>query len=527
MGKKLTHEEFINRVLQNNKHYSNGDFDIVGQYIRSDEPVECHCNIHDFNWEPLPYQLWMGQGCSLCGTKATADKSRFTHEQFVEKLLIKNKYYANGDFELLEKYTNNRNNIRCKCNICGYEWNAPSSKLPNEYRCHRCKMEENRIKQEQKLLVRLKELYNGDIIMVDKYVGATTKIRFQCKHGHTWLAEPHNVDRGHGCPYCCGHKVLVGFNDLWTTRPDIARLLLNPEDGYKYTKAAHVKLDFVCPDCGKISKIKINDVYNRGFSCSRCSDGISYPNKFARNLLDQLPVVNHICEYHPDWAELYFYDNYFEYNNKSYILEMDGGFHYRDVTSYNQFANDVRATDIIKTELANKHGIKVIRIDCQKSDCNYIKNNIISSELSDIFDLFKIDWDLCNEMAHKNLLKQACNLYESGITNFQDIADILKVHRTTAYHYVKTGTKYGWCDYDPKRATKEAVKHGKRSIPIVILDDNLNIIYNFCSIHECEEQIRKQYGIGLWRKKIVDACKTHEPYHGFNFRFASEFNNNN
>lgn len=388
-------------------------------------------------------------------------------------------------------------------------------------------MEERRIIQEQKFLKRLKEIYDNDVIALDKYVGASTKIRFQCKHGHIWSAEPHNVDRGHGCPYCAGKSLLIGFNDLWTARPDIAVLLKNSEDGYKYAKSSKERVDFVCPDCGNISNLMINDVYNRGFSCSRCSDGISYPNKFARSFLDQLPIESYICEYHPDWAKFYFYDNYFEYNNKKYIIEMDGGFHYKDVSSYNKSLSEIQYIDRIKTELANQNGIEVIRIDCQESDCDYIKNNILSSNIASIFDLSSIDWDMCNKMANKNILKQACDLYNSGITNLNDIAQILQVHKSTINRYLKSGAKFGWCNYDAKKSIKESVRYRSNAKPIILINDNNDVIQEFYSIHDCCEKIKEQYGISLWRQKIPEVCKSHEPYHGFNFRFANEIANNN
>ena len=526
-NKKLTHEEFINRVLQNNQHYASGNIEIVGQYIGSNKPIACHCNIHNLDWDFTPNELYMGHGCRDCYIDSLSKRLRCTHEEFVEKLLLKNQYFANEDFELVEQYTNSRNNIKCRCKKCGHEWFAPPKNLLQGYGCHECNVKNKQKSYQEDFLRQLKEIHNDKVIALDNYVNMYTKIRFQCEHGHIWLAEPHNVVRGHGCPYCAGKALLVGFNDLWTARPDTAVLLKNPEDGYRYVKSSKERVDFVCPDCGNIINKRINDVYNHGFSCTRCSDGISYPNKFARNFLDQLSIENHICEYHPDWAKPYFYDNYFEYNKKKYILEMDGGFHYKEVASYGKSLSEIQMVDKIKTELAIQNEINVIRIDCQESDCNYIKNNILSSELSDIFDLSYIDWDLCNKLAHKNLLKQACDLYKSGITNFQDIADILKVHRTTAYHYVKTGTKYGWCNYDAKTSLKESVKYRKKSTPIVLLDDDSNIIQEFCSMRDCCDQIKAQYGIGIWRKKIVDACKTHELYHGFNFRFANEFNNNN
>lgn len=39
--------------------------------------------------------------------------------------------------------------------------------------------------------------------------------------GHEWEASPANRVKGRGCPYCAGKKVLIGFNDLATTKPDL------------------------------------------------------------------------------------------------------------------------------------------------------------------------------------------------------------------------------------------------------------------------------------------------------------------
>lgn len=526
-NRKLTHEEFINRVLQNNKHYASGNIEIVGQYIGSNKTIACHCNMHNLDWDFTPNELYMGHGCRDCYIDSLSKRLRCTHEEFVEKLLLKNQYFANGDFELVEQYIDNRTNVRCKCKKCGHEWLAPPSNLLKGYGCHLCRVDKESQFYKEEFARRLKEVHGNNVVAVDEYSGMNDNIRFRCSLGHIWLSEPHNVIRGSSCPYCSGHKAFKGFNDLWTTRPDIAILLKNHEDGYKYTKAAHTIVDFVCPDCGNIMSKRINDVYNKGLCCTKCSDGISYPNKFARCFLSQLSVENLDYEYHPDWAKQYFYDCYFEYNSKKYILEMDGGFHYKDVPSYNKSVNDAKIIDKIKTELATENGIKVIRIDCQESNCEYIKNNILLSELSIIFDLSNINWNLCNEIAHKNLLKQACNLYMFETTNIKDIADILCVHRTTALKYIKIGAKYGWCNYDADIARKEAGKYSSKSIPIILVDDNMKIVRKFHSIHYCQKQIKEEYGISLNRKKLVKCCKTHEPYNGFNFRFANEFNNNN
>lgn len=50
------------------------------------------------------------------------------------------------------------------------------------------------------------------------------KFWWKCRNGHSWKASPHHrVLKSEGCPYCCGKKVLIGYNDLVTTNPEIAK----------------------------------------------------------------------------------------------------------------------------------------------------------------------------------------------------------------------------------------------------------------------------------------------------------------
>ena len=48
------------------------------------------------------------------------------------------------------------------------------------------------------------------------------KAWWQCAEGHEWEATIANRSLRRGCPFCSGHRVLPGFNDLATARPDLA-----------------------------------------------------------------------------------------------------------------------------------------------------------------------------------------------------------------------------------------------------------------------------------------------------------------
>lgn len=53
--------------------------------------------------------------------------------------------------------------------------------------------------------------------------GSNTKFSWVCPLGHGYDAVVYSRIGGTGCPYCAGRKVLVGFNDLDTTNPDLAK----------------------------------------------------------------------------------------------------------------------------------------------------------------------------------------------------------------------------------------------------------------------------------------------------------------
>lgn len=50
------------------------------------------------------------------------------------------------------------------------------------------------------------------------------KVWWLCSLGHSYQASVAHRTEGRGCPHCAGKKILTGFNDLVTKRPDLARM---------------------------------------------------------------------------------------------------------------------------------------------------------------------------------------------------------------------------------------------------------------------------------------------------------------
>ena len=63
---------------------------------------------------------------------------------------------------------------------------------------------------------------NGALTPQDVTTSSNKFVWWMCEKGHEWKAMVYDRTNGCGCPICSGHKVLVGYNDLATTMPNLA-----------------------------------------------------------------------------------------------------------------------------------------------------------------------------------------------------------------------------------------------------------------------------------------------------------------
>lgn len=236
------------------------------------------------------------------------------------------------------------------------------------------------------------------------------------------------------------------------THPDLVQYFYNKEDANIYTFGSNKKVQMVCPHCRATKYQSPNQLTMQGFSCSACSDGISYPNKLIFNMLRQLniPFQNEINKATPGFGWIQDrcrYDFYIEHGGNKYFIEADGGWHRYQ---------DVKNRDNTKDVMANEHNIEVIRIDCNykatSTRHNIIKNNILNSKLSNIFDLSCVDWELCEKYANTNLINVACDYWNNGITSVLQISRLMNMSRNTIASYLKIGANIGICDYALKKS---------------------------------------------------------------------------
>lgn len=328
-----------------------------------------------------------------------------------------------------------------------------------------------------------------------------------------------------GCP-CCSipiKKVVKGINDINTTDNWMIKYLKNKDDGYKYTSGSNESVCLICPDCEIEKCQKIFSLKNDGFSCECKVDGFSYPEKFFSEILRQLKVL-YIFQYNSrycSWSRKYLYDYYLpDYN---IIIEIHGRQHYDEIKAWNISLQEESENDKNKKILALKNGISdYIELDCRKSVVSYIKKSIMTSILPKILNFIEddIDWNLCNEKATSNIIKEICYFYEENKHEMlvTDIASKFNISRYCLRNYLLRGNEFGWCHYIANGRTIAPKKFPKVQI---IKQDKVIGIYN--SIKELEQISKEKFDVSL-QSNTISACASgsykYPTYKGYSFKYV-------
>ncbi len=121
------------------------------------------------------------------------------------------------------------------------------------------------------------------------------KYWWKCRAGHSYESSTGHRSRGQGCPYCANKKVLLGFNDLATTHPDLFAEILQPESdlfGSRVSAGSDRKLHWMCTLCGQTYIASVGSRV-RGSGCPVCAN------------LKVVEGVNDLSTTHPNLAKMW------------------------------------------------------------------------------------------------------------------------------------------------------------------------------------------------------------------------------
>lgn len=354
-----------------------------------------------------------------------------------------------------------------------------------------------------------------------------------------WIEECNLIgSKQSGCQCCTTQSKIVVENINSIYKTDVWMIpFIGEECAKTHTHSSNDKVKVTCSDCGRINDVVINNVYNRhSISCLCKDNNISYPNKFMYFLLNQLNI-KFKSEYSPTWISSKKYDYYFKINNKKYIVEMDGEFHYKDNNMSGQTAEESKSIDDYKDKKAKEHGIEVIRIDCNygsKDRFEYIKRNILKSKkLNDIFNFNNINWNEVKKMTCTNLAKTICELKQSNPNlTTKDISETINIGQQLVRNCLKQGNGI-WCTYNSKEESiKNGAKLGSKIVGSCKQPKQVEIFKNGISLgvypssSYLQRESEKLFNVKLLQSGISLVCRgLQEEHKGYKFKYVVDTTN--
>lgn len=320
-----------------------------------------------------------------------------SNNEFINRL--KNNY---PDIMCLSEYLGMNTPVVFKCS-CGNIWENTPNKVFKTNGCLRCNREQRFYEKFQKIK------HSDNILIISKISLRNNFIRCKCKVcNYEWDTEIKVLIRGTGCPVCSHKQLILGYDDLCHTRPDMSKYLYNSTEGEHVCQYSKNKLKWVCPQCGEVFHQRVDNVVNQGISCPCCSNGRSKPEKMMMEVLRQLNI-KFTYQKKFKWAKDYIYDFYIEHKNSHILLEVDGGFHIKE-TKFKKLT-EIKHGDAEKESLATKNNMIFIRIPCYKSTSKCLEQNICNSTLlNNLFNFSNINWRMVEEKSTTSLMKESWNL---------------------------------------------------------------------------------------------------------------------
>lgn len=186
-------------------------------------------------WEATVSNRIAGKGCPICGRKKqglvkeqnlVAQKGSFAlhHPQ-----LLKEWDYDKNDVDPYEITIDSTRKVWWRCHTCGYSWTTTvNHRTVRNSGCPACR---HKVATSSNCL----ETTHPDILKKWDYernqnisprnitAGSSKKVWWICEEGHQWKAPVTSIVNGGMCPVCCGQQVQVGYNDLATVNPELAK----------------------------------------------------------------------------------------------------------------------------------------------------------------------------------------------------------------------------------------------------------------------------------------------------------------
>lgn len=221
------------------------------------------CNVCGHEWVCKPEHILKGSGCPQCARKASGEKHRLTHSEFVKSI---------PDFiEVLGTYEKYGVPIRCRCKKCGYEWeNNPEYLLSNKC-CPNCA---NIIRYTNETFKELVNKTCTNIEVLGNYEEVSCRGNIECKCtkcGYIWSPNITSLKKGQGCPKCAAKN--SHERQKKSTEQFIEDAIKVHGNKYDYSKVEYINnktpIIIICPEHGEFKQIPTAHLSGEG--CKKCA----------------------------------------------------------------------------------------------------------------------------------------------------------------------------------------------------------------------------------------------------------------
>lgn len=257
--------------------------------LRSRKRMPWRCATCSHPWETRIEHRANGAGCPRCAARRRGDGLAIARAG--ESLLDTHPAIAaeaDGWDPSTVKPRSNRK-VPWRCDVCDHRWSAPPSNRVGGSGCPQCGHKRVAVFRStpqpgQSLADMFPDLAaEADGWDPSQYsYGSETKMPWRCGRGHQWTATLNNRTNSRtGCPFCVGHRIEAGFNDLATTHPALAV----QADGWDPTVVgfgSNAKVPWLCQEGHRWHATIVNRaVRDRGCpACARTGYDQSRPGYF-------------------------------------------------------------------------------------------------------------------------------------------------------------------------------------------------------------------------------------------------------
>ena len=319
----------------------------------------------------------------------------------------------NGDLTPTSICGHSSKKVWWKCSNCNYEWQAIVSNRVNGSGCPACKNNTttvirglNDFATTCPDLLKEWDFEKNTISPFEISKGSHKRVwwRILYKNPETntliplsWEATVKGRVKGNGCPFLAGNgSILMGFNDLSTTHPDIAKEWLFSKNigalPNNVAAGSHKKVWWKCSICGKEWQSTIKD-RTSGTGCPFCT-------KFSRTSFPEQAIYYYVKKCYPDAMSAFkeIFENKMEID--IFIPSIKVGIEYDG--EYWHSTDGSTKREALKYDICRSKGVFLIRVKENLEErnvefcdslvfCNFSHKNYlaIDNAVAELFSLFK------------------------------------------------------------------------------------------------------------------------------------------